>query len=114
MNEPVPRGVEHRVDILGGPVDDRGADVVHVEPAVEGRATEVSVGRFLIHGTSECKGVRVEQGKRRGIVGQAYLERGQRVVVLCQWAGRGPRNVLVLRADGTRVVRPFRGLRRSQ
>ncbi len=29
-------------------------------------------------------------------------------------ARRGPRNVLIRRLDGTRVVRPFRGLRRPQ
>ena len=29
------------------------------------------------------------------------------------WAS-GPRNVLIERADGTRVVRPFRGLRRPR
>jgi acetyl esterase len=48
----------------------------------------------------------------RGIVGRTYLERGRAVVVLIQWGpGGGPRNVLIARADGTRVVRPFRGLR---
>jgi acetyl esterase len=50
-----------------------------------------------------------------GIVGRTYLERGQPVVVRCQWrsGARGtPRNVLVERAGGTLVVRPFRGLRR--
>ncbi len=47
------------------------------------------------------------------IVGNAYLEHGRRVVVEIQWgAGGGPRNVLVRRADGELVVRPFRGLRR--
>jgi len=46
------------------------------------------------------------------ITGQTYLERGAPVVVLIRWSGKGPRNVLVERADGTRVVRPFRGLRR--
>lgn len=46
------------------------------------------------------------------IVGRAYLERGREGVVLVQWgSGGGPRNVLIERADGTRVVRPFRGLR---
>jgi acetyl esterase len=45
------------------------------------------------------------------IVGRGYLERGDPVVVLIQWAGRGPRNVLIERGDGTQVVRPFRGLR---
>ena len=46
------------------------------------------------------------------ITGRTYLERGEPVVVLIRWSGKGPRNVLVERADGTRVVRPFRGLRR--
>lgn len=47
------------------------------------------------------------------IVGRVYLERGVPVTVIAAWAGRGPRNVLVARADGTRVVPPFRGLRRT-
>jgi hypothetical protein len=42
-----------------------------------------------------------------------YYERGQPVEVITWWAGRGPRNVLIERGDGTRVVRPFRGLRRD-
>ncbi|HKA03852.1 MAG TPA: hypothetical protein VKD67_05965 [Acidimicrobiales bacterium] len=52
------------------------------------------------------------------VVGATYLERGRPVTVLIQWrsgprAGpTGPRNVLIRRADGTLVVRPFRGLRR--
>ena len=46
------------------------------------------------------------------ITGRTYLERGKPVAVLEQWAGKGPRNVLIQRGDGTRVVRPFRGLRR--
>lgn len=64
-----------------------------------------------------------------GMVGRAYLERGQLVTVLARW-GRpvpaaavpavvwlrppagAPRNVLIRRADGTLTVRPFRGLRR--
>jgi len=49
------------------------------------------------------------------IVGRTYLERGEPVVVVVQWrTGRGeagPRNVLIRRADGSEVVRPFRGLR---
>lgn len=45
------------------------------------------------------------------MIGRVYLERGCPVVVLVRWAGPGPRNVLVRREDGTRVVRPFRGLR---
>jgi hypothetical protein len=46
------------------------------------------------------------------LLSRTYLERGEPVRVLAQWGGRGPRNVLVERADGMRVVRPFRGLRR--
>jgi len=41
-----------------------------------------------------------------------YSERGRPVEVITWWAGRGPRNVLIRRADGQLVVRPFRGLRR--
>jgi hypothetical protein len=44
---------------------------------------------------------------------RVYYERGQPVEVITWWAGRGPRNVLIKRGDGTRVVRPFRGLRRD-
>jgi len=64
------------------------------------------------------------------MIGRTYLERGQPVVVLVRWRhnlfGRllemvawrllplrdGPRNVPIERADGERVVRPFRGLRK--
>jgi hypothetical protein len=47
------------------------------------------------------------------IVGRTFLERGEPVVVLVQWgAGGGPRNVLIERAGGSKVVRPFRGLRK--
>ncbi|BDL39005.1 hypothetical protein [Methylorubrum sp. GM97] len=46
------------------------------------------------------------------MIGKTYLERGKPVVVLVRWGkGGGPRNVLIERADGERVVRPFRGLR---
>ena len=73
-----------------------------------------------------------------GIVGRTYSERGEPVVIVAQWHGMklppielaegeavlvtlkvvkrrpwiAPRNVLIRRADGTLVVRPFRGLRR--
>lgn len=47
------------------------------------------------------------------MVGRTYFERGEPVVVVARWGGGGPRNVLVRRADGRRVVRPFRGLRRA-
>lgn len=68
------------------------------------------------------------------IVGRTYLERGEPVEVLAQWRHRpvpdtstsdfqfvlkdlgrrktGPRNVLIRRASGELVIRPFRGLRR--
>jgi hypothetical protein len=49
------------------------------------------------------------------IVGRTYLERGKPVTVLIQWGpGGGPRNVLIERGDGSRTVRPFRGLRRPR
>ena len=48
------------------------------------------------------------------MVDRTYLERGSPVVVVVRWgAGGGPRNVLLQRADGSRVVRPFRGLRKT-
>lgn len=50
----------------------------------------------------------------RGMEGRTYLERGKPVRVLVRWSGKGPRNVLIERADGTRAVRPFRGLRKVQ
>lgn len=50
---------------------------------------------------------------RQDVVGKTYLERGRPVVVLVRWGpGGGPRNVLVERENGERVVRPFRGLRK--
>jgi acetyl esterase len=48
---------------------------------------------------------------RGACAGRAYLERGALVTVLRGWRGKGPRNVLIERNDGSRVVRPFRGLR---
>jgi acetyl esterase len=52
------------------------------------------------------------------MIGRTYIERGQPVLVVARWATghgpTGPRNVLVRRADGTLVVRPFRGLRRPK
>lgn len=47
------------------------------------------------------------------LAGRLYLERGKPVTVLTSWGpGGGPRNVEIERDDGSRVVRPFRGLRR--
>jgi acetyl esterase len=46
------------------------------------------------------------------MIGKTYLERGKPVTVLARWNGKGPRNVLIQREDGSRVVRPFRGLRK--
>jgi hypothetical protein len=43
---------------------------------------------------------------------EIYLERGQPVTLITRWGrGGGPRNVLLRRASGQLVVRPFRGLR---
>ena len=49
------------------------------------------------------------------MIGKTYFERGKPVIVLVKWTrgAGGPRNVLIQRGDGTRVVRPFRGLRKS-
>lgn len=48
------------------------------------------------------------------MIGRTYTERGRPVIVLIRWGkGGGPRNVLIRREDGTRVVRPFRGLRKG-
>ena len=49
---------------------------------------------------------------RGAAAGRSYLERGDAVTVLVGWRGKGPRNVLIQRADGSLVVRHFRGLRR--
>jgi hypothetical protein len=49
------------------------------------------------------------------VIGRTYLERGQPVTLLIRWGpGGGPRNVMIRRADGTLIVRPFRGLRRTR
>lgn len=62
------------------------------------------------------------------ITGRIYYDHGEPVTILAQWsrspAAAGfmdwlrpprsaPRNVLIGRADGSRTVRPFRGLRRE-
>ncbi|MBG0828206.1 hypothetical protein HS041_10545 [Planomonospora sp. ID67723] len=55
------------------------------------------------------------RSRRRGVAGRMYIERGRPVLALVGWAGRGPRNVLILRWEsGELVVRPFRGLRRPR
>src|SRR5579859_5507002 len=55
-----------------------------------------------------------QAGPSDGMVGRIYLERGKPVTVLERWGkGGGPRNVLIERGDGSKVVRPFRGLRRA-
>jgi acetyl esterase len=55
----------------------------------------------------------VARGKAEAVTrARFYNERGSPVEVITWWAGRGPRNVLIRRADGRLVVRPFRGLRR--
>ena len=73
------------------------------------------------------------------MIGRAYLERGYPVKVLAHWSGQrpmysgftpslvviwheprggakykhAPRNVLIERRDGSRDIRPFRGLRKA-
>jgi len=55
----------------------------------------------------------VDKPDRGCCAGRDYLERGELVTVLLGWRGKGPRNVLIARSDGSQVVRPFRGLRRA-
>jgi acetyl esterase len=47
------------------------------------------------------------------MIGRVYLLRGAPVMVLARasWQKGTPRNVLILLADGSQTVRPFRGLR---
>jgi hypothetical protein len=49
------------------------------------------------------------------MIGNVYLLRGEPVMVLARasWQQGTPRNVLLLLADGTMTVRPFRGLRKT-
>lgn len=49
-------------------------------------------------------------GAAANITGSIFLENGNNVAVLGWWNGR--HEVLIERADGLRVVRPFRGLRK--
>jgi hypothetical protein len=45
---------------------------------------------------------------------RVYYERGRPVEVLTWWGtGGGPHNVLIRRASGELLVRPFRGLRKA-
>ncbi len=53
----------------------------------------------------------LEAGPVVAIAGRTYYERGEPVVVVVQWRGPAVRNVLIRRANGDLVVRPFRGLR---
>jgi acetyl esterase len=48
------------------------------------------------------------------MIGKTYLERGKPVIILVRWNGPGPRNVLIQREDGSKIVRPFRGLRKVE
>lgn len=51
---------------------------------------------------------------RRHMIGKTYLLKGEPVVVLARWKGNAcPKNVLIQLADGSKSVRPFRGLRKS-
>jgi acetyl esterase len=53
---------------------------------------------------------RQRDGAEASITGFIFLEKGNHVAVLGWW--NGTRDVLIERADGSRVVRPFRGLRK--
>lgn len=65
-------------------------------------------------GEGTCPADHAEPWDERGAAaGGYYRERGQWVRVLRGWRGKGPRNVLIRRSDGTCAVRPFRGLRRG-
>lgn len=46
--------------------------------------------------------------------GRVYMLAGEPVLLLCVANGPkgSPRNALVMRPNGTKIVRPFRGLRR--
>ena len=48
------------------------------------------------------------------MIGRVYRLAGEHVMVLARadFIPGTPRNVLILRADGSMTVRPFRGLRR--
>jgi hypothetical protein len=49
------------------------------------------------------------------VIGRTYYLKGEPVTVVARWGAgaKVPRNVLIEQADGTRMVRPFRGLRRA-
>lgn len=48
------------------------------------------------------------------VPGAVYYERGRPVTIVCRWGREATkRNVWIRRADGTDVVRPFRGLRKT-
>jgi hypothetical protein len=71
--------------------------------------------RMLRDGTPPTSRSHPSGGRPDLITGTTYLERGQPVRVITRWGpGGGPRNVLIERADASRVVRPFRGLRRPR
>lgn len=72
---------------------------------------ESQIASANVASTHPCD-VAVKRVRPDRITGTRYLERGKVVTVLIRWNGKGPRNVLVEREDGSRVIRPFRGLRK--
>jgi hypothetical protein len=48
------------------------------------------------------------------LIGKTYLEPGESVRIRIECGLGGPRNVLIERANGQKVVRPFRELRRPR
>jgi hypothetical protein len=49
------------------------------------------------------------------MIGKSYLEHGKPVVVPARRGkGGGPRNILIQREDGTKVVRPLSGVKKCK
>lgn len=101
--------------LLSGDVAAMSAHVLTLDEAYEtldalplpAGASEILMAVHAVHRAQVEAGV-----IRRGMEGRTYLERGEPVRVLVRWSGKGPRNVLIERVGGERVVRPFRGLRK--
>ena len=91
--------------MAGGGAEGRGRVPV---PSARLQAPHVAGRGAASDGGMEAVGV---PRSKDSISGKRYLERGSPVRVLVRWSGKGPRNVLIERQDGSRVVRPFRGLR---
>lgn len=108
--------VTHRVNMLRGEtVAAANAAKTHCPQGHPYEGDNVSVETSGSRRCLTCKREQMRRARGGGIwPGKVYLEHGRPVVVLVRWGlGGGPRNVLIEREDGSRVVRPFRGLRRA-